>query len=147
MKRNLILKFLLGIAAIAILMISTLAIHIYMVTKPNAEYHTNWQLSRIDFEAPIDSVQAHVAISSIKRIEGVQRAILNAEAGTLVFAFDPQQYSSEKIYTHFQKMGFANTSLFIPTEDQLATSCPIMDKTSISYRIGVFFQNLFSGRA
>jgi copper chaperone CopZ len=145
MKKKFI-KIAIWSGSIFALLVTVLAVHIYMVIPPKEQNPTvNWQLSRIDIKEslPLSEEQVNEINRSIKSIDGVERAVVNKDHGTIVVAYFPSKNNIDEIYSRFTENTVISTSLFKPTKDQLAASCPVIDKNSISYRMGSFFQNIF----
>jgi len=145
MKKTFI-KIAIWSGSILTLLIIVLAVHIYMVIPTKEENPTaSWQLSRIDIKEPLPLSENQVKEinRSIKSIDGVERAVVNKDHGTLVVAYFPSKNNIDLIYSRFTENTDISTSLFKPTKDQLAASCPVINKNSISYRMGSFFQNIF----
>ena len=140
------LKIAIGIGSIFALLVIILAVHIYLVTpEPEQNPTQGWQLSRIDIneELPLSDKQVKEINNSFKSVKGVERVVINKEHGTVVFAYFPKEFSAMSIYNNFSTKTGLNTALFTPSKEQLAASCPVIDKNSISYKMGSFFQNIF----
>ncbi len=141
-------RTLIGVAAIALLLVGTLAVHIYMVVdaKPKST-GANLQLGKIDFASPIDSTTHAKASKAIYSIEGINRAYFNKEQGNLVFAYmNDGTLSHQKVYDQFMAKGDFNATLFRPSAEQLAASCPAIDKNSFTYQMGSYFEKLFASK-
>lgn len=128
------------------LFVVTLAVHIYMVIpKADANQTANWQLGRITFEAPMDSATVAEAKSAIWKVPGIKQAVFNAKDGNLVFAYvNNGELNHDKVYSTFMSNGSFNAELYRPSETELAASCPAIDKSSITYKLGSYFQDLFA---
>ncbi len=136
---------LVSISSILLLLVATLAVHIYMVTPKNQPATANWQLGRITFEPNMSDSLVTIANREMRSISGIKQVVINAEQGNLVFAYTPSDdLNNASIFEKFNKNQQFNAELFIPSEKQLAQSCPVIDKSSITYRLGAFFQNIFN---
>ncbi len=144
MNKKYLLRGLAVLGGILGLFVITLGVHIYMVTRPNDQHHMNWQLSRIDFEEQPDSLTASLAVKTLKGIEGVKHVYLNQKAGTLVYGFETGKLDAQMVFEEFKTKGDFKAKPYIPLASNLSNGCPVIDKTSLTYRLGVFFQNLFS---
>lgn len=146
MTKKLIWRMLKVSFAILILLVCTLAIHIYLVTKPNnKEGEVLKQLSRIDFaEAPMDSTTAVQATTAIQQIPEVLSHYLNQETGALVYTVEAGDNRAQLVFESFMEKGDFNAIRYIPTQESLAKSCPVINKKSFTYQLGEFFKNLFS---
>ncbi|UZR96562.1 hypothetical protein [Chondrinema litorale] len=118
-----------------------LVIHIAMVTKPNNSHHSNWQLSRIDFTQSLDSAQAQLAMKTIQSISGVKHAYVNNAQGTLVYSYEAGHLKSADVFDAFiAKTNFEAKPYKAPKMED-ATGCPVIDKSSLTYRFTTFVQN------
>lgn len=120
-----------------------LIIHILLVTKPSNTTHVNWQLSRIDFESPLDSTNSREVTKAIRSIPGIKNIHLNKEKGTLIYSYEAGSKSSLEVFNQFITKVDIPAKPFIAPSMQEATGCPAMDKTSITYRFSTFIQNTF----
>lgn len=145
MKKT-VLKVTIWIDSFISILIIVLAVHIYLVTQPKETNPTAaWQLARIDLDetTPLSQEIISASYKALKEIDGIQRISVNAEQGNIVIAYFTNKHTSENIYNEFAKKTNLNSSLFIPSKDQLAQGCPVIDEASISYKLGSFFQGIF----
>ncbi len=123
-----------------------LFLHVYMVTCFPVQPAGNWHLTRIEFsQVPLDSLTAASALQIIDQIPGVLNSYLNQEKGTLVYATAAGSYQSEEVFNRFIQTGSFEATRYIPEEGPLPSeSCPVLNKRSLSYRMGAFFHDLLS---
>lgn len=136
-----------SVTGVFILLVATLAIHIAMVTPSGTPKNqtANWQLGKIDFASSLDSAQYKEAKKAIWQINGIKQAVIGTDRDNLVFAYTNNgDLTHEKVYENFSKNISFESSLFTPSADQMAASCPVIDKSSITYRLGNYFQDLFA---
>ncbi len=144
--KNKLIKLTIWTTAAASLLIIVLGVHIYLVTSPKEENPTaSWQLARIDIQerTPLSPLVAKEVKKTLKAIKGVKRVVVNSEHANAVIGFNPKSQSSRAIYEQFSKQSLIAATLYTPTEKQLAAGCPAIDKTSITYQVGSFFQEVF----
>lgn len=121
----------------------SLITHIYVTTNDvNDGGHTNWQLSRIDFLQPIDSVEAGKIINTTRAIAGVTQAIFNLEQGTLVYAYFPGTLSSEKVFDQVVKSGNYKAKRYIVTDAMEKRSCPVMTGGEMTRRLALYWRRM-----
>ncbi|TRX59946.1 hypothetical protein FNH22_07790 [Fulvivirga sp. M361] len=121
-----------------------LFLHVYSVTRSSEKPGTNWHLTRIEFqESPLDSLTILKAQSVIDTIPEVMDSYLNSEKGTLVYATAKGSYKSQEVFDRFMRAGHFEASQYVPEKGVgPVTSCPVLDKKSLTYRIGSIFQDL-----
>ncbi|TXC76206.1 heavy-metal-associated domain-containing protein [Luteibaculum oceani] len=135
-------------ASIMIVLVAILAVHIYMVTGNGPKHPTaNWQLGKIDFQEPLDSLQTVSAKKAIWSVAGVKQAVFHPEGKNVVFAINTNgDLTHDKVYEQFSTKIDFQAELFQPSGEQLAASCPVIDEESITYKLGSYFQNLFASK-
>lgn len=135
-------RSLIGLLSISLILFTVLVIHIYQVTKPSPNPTMAWTLERIDV-AQEDIPNLTLAAKTIRNQEGVRTCKVNREQGTMVFAYDTGSgFEPNKVVEAISDIT-PTASLFTPSEEDLATSCPVMDQESLSYRFGNFIKNTF----
>lgn len=134
--------------SVVFVLVAILAVHIYMVTGNGPKNPTaNWQLGKIDFEQPLDSIQKVEAKKAIWSVNGVKQAVFHPEGKNVVFAINTDgNLTQNKVYTTFREKIDFQATLFQPSSDQLVGSCPVIDEESITYKLGAYFQNLFASK-
>ncbi len=135
------------VGAFVLMAMSTilLVIHIYAVTQSSREPGIRWQLTRVEFnEAPLSPATSVKARQVIDTIPDVMDSYLNIKKGTLVYATEKGSFKSAKVFDEFIQAGSFDAVRYAPEKGiQSGTSCPVLDKKSITYRIGSFFQEFF----
>ena len=132
-----------GLIFFFIFLVGILAVHIYMVTKPKAGSISSLTLSRIDFPQKLDSLQGLEIKDHLVKMEGIKDVRLNFSNSHMVCLYDRKELSGSdlvsKINFHFAQ----SAQLYQPSEEMLSQSCPAIDKNSITYKLGEFFQKSF----
>lgn len=143
MKKKKIIKITAYSFGIALALFVILVAHIVAVTKPSDSTHINWQLSRIDFEKPLSESEANEVLKAIKSIEGIKNTHVNSAQGTLVYSYEAGSMSNSDVYKQFtQQISIAAKPYKAPPIEE-ASGCPVLDKSSLSYRFTTFVQNTF----
>lgn len=145
MKMNRKFKIALGIILGSLLtLFIVLVVHI-ATAKPLVVDNATLQISRIDFQEPIDSVKAKEIHRNLKSIPGVKTDRLNKETGVLVFFHDIKVADSKTIYNKLMTMGNYKAKRFVlPKELENKTACPVMNENSFSYKFSRGIQRIFN---
>ena len=143
MKKRRILKIALYSFGVVLLLCVVLAAHILAVTKTPADSHVNWQLSRIDLENPLDDAQAKQVLKAIKSIDGIKNTYVNNQQGTLVYSYQAGQLTNEEVYNQFMTKVDLAAKPYVAPPIEDASGCPVMDKSSLSYKFSAFVQKTF----
>jgi len=124
--------------ALASIIAISLSIHIYSVmeSKPQGG-HT--QLGRIDIRENLDASESGWIKSDIKKVEGVKHAFLNAKSKRLIFSFNPETHSSQKIFRAFSERTRLDAKLYSPSSEVAASGCPIDKDQGILAQINSLF--------
>lgn len=117
--------------------------HIYQVTNKPKGGVDGWQLARIDFKEQINSVQVAEIRNVLHAQKGIKHSLFNAKEDVLIYAFDPTEQQSEAVFNVLQKETPYKTERYVVSAGDLAGSCPVINKNSITYRISSGFQKLF----
>ncbi|ERM80946.1 hypothetical protein P872_10885 [Rhodonellum psychrophilum GCM71 = DSM 17998] len=136
-------KILIGAVAIVLLLVATLAIHIYLVTQPKEGAMPTMTMSRIDFPSALDSLEGYAIRDFVKNTDGMKDTRVNLSMGHLVCLYDRNQKSPQEIVSDINDNFMTSAVLFQPSDDMLAQSCPAINKSSLTYKLGAFFQKTF----
>jgi len=135
MKINRKLKIaLVSILGTFLLLFAVLVVHIALVTKNTKYDHPSIQLARIDFKEPIDSLKAKQINRDIKAIAGVGNTHFNTKAGILIYSMDVNKNSNDKVFKELMSKTTYKAKPFVVTEAMAANGCPVMDKTTFTYK-------------
>lgn len=139
-------KIKIALISIFILIFSLFAILIIHIATANPVEIDNatLQISRIDFNEPIDSAKAKEIHRNLKSIPGVKTDRLNIETGVLVFFHDNKISNSEEIYNQLIQLGNYDAKRFtISPELASKKVCPVMNENSFSYKFSRGIQRIF----
>ncbi|MCT4561651.1 MAG: hypothetical protein N4A41_09760 [Crocinitomicaceae bacterium] len=143
MKR-IIKKILLWGSGIFLLLVVVLFVHIWMVTGNKKQDQRKRQLARIDILQPVDSLQVSTLRNCISAQEGVRTTLYTANENALIYEFDPTNQSSDKVLEKASSETGLALKKFMISKEQSMEGCPVMDKSSFSYRLGKFFENVIN---
>lgn len=120
-----------------------LVIHI-ATANPVEIDNATLQISRIDFNEPIDSAKAKEIHRNLKSIPGVKTDRLNIETGVLVFFHDNKISNSEEIYNQLIQLGNYDAKRFTISKELASKKvCPVMNENSFSYKFSRGIQRIF----
>ncbi|TVP49661.1 MAG: heavy-metal-associated domain-containing protein [Mongoliibacter sp.] len=136
-------RILFGIISIAAFFTAILAVHIYMVTQQKEGAVTSLTMSRIDFPEAIEPENGNQIKLHLVQLEGVKDVRVNFSNGHIICLYDRKAQSPHDLVASINENFMEQASLFQPSEEMLAQSCPAIDKNSITYKLGAFFQKSF----
>lgn len=137
-------KILLAGLSVFLILTTVLAVHIYQVTRPGTELvNANLEMARIDFHSPIDSTSAHRVKSLTRSIEGVKHVYFNIPDGIMVYGFSSDITNGQEVFEKIMAQSRLKGERYEVSEEQLASSCPVINKSSLTYKIGNAFERLF----
>ena len=142
-RRKWLTRIGLSLLSITGILVVILAVHIYDVTHREQLPTKHWQMARIEFAAPLDSPLAIQLKERVQAHTAVKYSHINQEQRWLVFAFDNRNTNAETIYQSMKTTLPVASSLYKPSANDMAGSCPVIDKSSVTYKLGSFFQRIF----
>jgi hypothetical protein len=144
MKINKHIKKALWIAfGIAILFSAILLFHI--ITAKPAVYDTpNLQVSRIDFKADIDSVQARQICTDLRSIKGLTSDSIIVKRNVVVYFHNNRITNSKKVYAQLMAKGHYDARPYILPENLASKEVCPMDQNSMSYKLSQKINHFFN---
>jgi hypothetical protein len=136
-------KLVMGIIGIFAFLIVILAVHIYQVTRPKEGTIPSIALSRIDFSQSIDSLKSASIKTDFSKLEGINDLRINAESGHIIFLYNTKIWQATDLVEKINFNYSLSAELYKPSAEMLAQSCPAIDKNSLTYKLGSFFQKSF----
>lgn len=106
--------------------------------------HANIQMSRIDFSPGIDDSQAAEIRKVIMGQEATTHCFVNAEAGTVTYAFDRSRQSSQRVFGAVEQRFPGQAKPFVVTEEMASSGCPVTGKNSVFRRASAALSGLFA---
>lgn len=145
MKINKKVKIAVGsILGIFLLLFIVLVVHIATV-KPTVYDNATMQISKIDFQDPIDSLMAAKITADMRGIEGVKNPLVVADKKTVVYFHDMNIANSEQVYNEFMQKGTYNAKRFVVSKELASKEvCPVMDENSFSFKFSRGIQRIFN---
>lgn len=102
------------------------------------------QVSRIDFDQPIDAAKASEIKKNILSIPGVKSEVL-VKKNVVVYFHDNRVADAKQVYDQLMNKGDYKARRFVLPENLATKSvCPVMRHDSFYYRFSKFVQNLFN---
>jgi hypothetical protein len=103
------------------------------------------QVSRIDFNKPLDAARIREIHRNLKSIPGVRTDHFDAGKGVLVYFHDNRIADSKTIYTALMHKGNYKAERFVlPAGVTSKKVCPIMKQDGFSYKFSRFIQKIFN---
>lgn len=136
-------KLIIGVIGIFAFMVVVLAVHIYQVTRPKEGKIPSIALSRIDFPNGLDSLEARAIEMNLSNVEGINTVKVNIPMGHMVALYDTKKITASDLVDKVNNNYSKSAELFRPSAEMLAQSCPAIDKKSLTYKLGSFFQKSF----
>jgi hypothetical protein len=137
-------KIIIGIVGIAILLVTVLAVHIYQVTATKKNNGPSMAMSKILLHEELDSLTSLGVKFFIQENEGVKDTRINRSAGHAICLYDRNSNDVREIIEALNQKFELRATLFQPSAEELAMSCPAIDRNSVTYKLGNFFENLFA---
>ncbi len=143
MKRK--LKFIaLGLIGTTLLLLIILVAHI-ATAKPITYDNATLQISRIDFQEPLDSLKIKEIHRNLKSIPGFVSDSYNLKNNVVVFFHDNKIADSQKIVDQLIKKGNYKASRYtLPKGMEAKKVCPVMEEGSFSYHFSRGIQRIFN---
>jgi hypothetical protein len=139
------LKIALGsFLGVVLLLFIVLVAHIAMA-KPVVYDNATWQISRIDFKEPIDSLKAKEIHRHMKATPGVKNDKLNIEKGVMVYYHDNRIANSKQVFDQLLAAGNYKAERLVISGDLASHQvCPVMKKDGFSYKFSRGIQRIFN---
>ena len=133
-----------GAFGVTLLLFGVLVFHI-ATAKPVAYDNATMQISRIDFQEPLDSMKMKTIHHQLKSIPGFINDSYNLETGVLVYFHDNRIADSKKIFEELMSKGnYKATRYIVPKELASNKVCPVMNEGSISYAFTKQVKRIFN---
>lgn len=145
MNRKKIIRIVSVLSGVALLLFIVLVVHIAMVTNPKDKPHYGIQLSRIDFNTPLDSQEVNDISAYIKTIKGVGNTMYNYEYNNLVFSHQLADVSGQEVYEQLVSEKHVDATRFYLTPEEIAKTakCPVMKDKSVlmtlAHKVQLYF--------
>lgn len=145
MKVNRTVKLVIGsIFSIILLLVVVLVVHI-ATAKPVELDNATMQISRIDFNEPLDSLKSKEIHRNLKSIDGVKNIKIVPEKGVVVYFHDNRIVNSDQVFKQLSSKGNYKAERFVISDELAAKKvCPAMNTDSFSYKFSRGIQRIFN---
>jgi hypothetical protein len=127
-----------------LLLVIVLVVHI-ATAKPISYDNATMQISRIDFQEPLDSMKIKEIHRNLKSIPGFINDSYNLKNNVVVFFHDNKIADSKTIYDELIKKGnYKATRYILPAHLENKTACPVIQEGSFSYHFSKGVQRIFN---
>ena len=134
----------LSIIGTAFLLFVVLVVHI-ATAKPVEYDNATMQISRIDFQEPLDSMKIKEIHRNLKTIPGFINDSYNLKNNVVVFFHDNKIADSKTIYDELMKKGDYKATIYIlPKGLESKKVCPVIQEGSFSYDFSRGIQRVFN---
>ncbi|MDN3707689.1 hypothetical protein QW060_11200 [Myroides ceti] len=133
-----------SVGGIILILFVILVVHI--ATAKSVELDNNTlQISRMDFNKPLDSLERKQILSDLKSIPGVKKEHLNMETGVLVYYHDNTIISAKEVWEQMvAKRNYSVAQYVVSAEAASKQVCPVGNSDSFSYKFSRGVQRLFN---
>lgn len=142
MKIKSLKKILVLFASITGILALVLAVHIYIVTRPQPPNAHTRAMARVDFKQNITSTDAAKITTWLYAQKGVDHVLCNSKTKIAVFTFFPLQVNANTIVDRMNSALSYKAVRFMPTKKQMAMGCPVA-ASSLTFKLYNFFKNIF----
>ena len=136
-------KALFIVTGVVVLLFAVLVFHI-ITAKPVSYDNPNLQVSRIDFENDIDSLQAKQICSDLRKIKGLTSDSIIVKRNVVVYFHNNKITNSQKVFDELMsKKQYHAKRYILPPGLASKEVCPI-DQNSRSYKISKKINQFFN---
>lgn len=140
MKSKTIKKIATWSVATLFFLVIVLAVHIWWAYHPKIDANTK-VMARIDIKQPVSKDDASKISSWLYHQQGVDHVLVNPDTRIVVFTFYPIKASGNEIVNKFKTDLHYRADRFIPTQKDLASSCPVAG-SSFYYKVYKFVDHI-----
>ena len=134
----------LSLLGTTLLLVVVLVVHI-ATAKPVVYDNASMQISRIDFQEPLDSMKIKEIHRNLKSIPGFINDSYNIQNKVVVYFHDNKIADSKKIYDALmQKGNYKATRYILPSNLKGKQVCPVIQEGSFSYYFSKGVQRIFN---
>ena len=119
-------RILIGAGGLFLLLVAVLAVHIYIVTRPQRITPNLREMARIDIHQPMTKEDAQRITAWLYQKNGVDRVLVNAATRKVIFTYFPYRTSAQQIVRDFKASFPYNADQILPTREQMGKSCPVL---------------------
>lgn len=133
-----------GLIGTTLILLIILVVHI-ATAKPIKYDNATMQISRIDFQEPLDSIKIKEIHRNLKSIPGFISDSYNIKNNVVVFFHDNKIADSKKMVDQLiQKGNYKATRYVLPKGMEAKQVCPVIEEGSFSYHFSKGIQRIFN---
>jgi len=120
-----------GICGLAFLFSAALLIHIAIMVKGRQPIaNATIQMARVDFQVPLDSLEALKIQEDLKSVKGVRSTYFNFKNHILIYTFDNRLNNAQGIYDETIKNSGFPSDRHIVSAKEATQGCPVINNNS-----------------
>lgn len=127
--------------SVTLFLVLVLAVHIWWAYRPKPPGADTKVMARIDIKQSISQADADKIATWMYHQKGIDHVLVNPDTRIVIFTFYPVKSSGNEIVKNFNADLPYKGSRFMPTEKQLASSCPVAG-SSFYYKVYKFVDNI-----
>ena len=113
-------------ASITLTLTIVLIIHIFLVTRPDANKEQKRVMARIDFKQDIAPADAEKITAWLYLQKGVDHVLCNDATNIAVFTFSPEMNNANNIISSLISSTKYKAERYIPSQDDMRSGCPVV---------------------
>jgi len=135
-----------GITLLSVAILFSMILVYHIATAKPVDYdNSTMQISRIDFNEPLDSLKMKAIHRNLKSIPGFISDSYNLEKGVLVYFHDNRIADSKTMYNALIQKGNYNATRYIVPKSLASNEvCPVMNRESFSYKFSKTVKQIFN---
>ncbi|GMQ27839.1 heavy-metal-associated domain-containing protein [Algoriphagus confluentis] len=137
-------KIILTAGSIVLVLLVVLGVHIYQVTGKGMSDGPNWSMGKIEVSPDLDSTRVEAVQEEYLQRPYIRAFRINREQGHFILLYDRKQVSGDELAGELGEKLQVSASLYRPSAEELASSCPAIPKDSFTYQLGSLFQSIFT---
>jgi myo-inositol-hexaphosphate 3-phosphohydrolase len=142
MKKRTWKKIALTAAAVVVVGIVVLPLHIWWVMRPRVDAKTRI-MARIDINKPILKTDADRITAWLYQQKGVEHVLVSQQSDMAIFTYSPQKNNANTIAREFrQDLAYDHAVRIVPSEEEMAMGCPVAG-ASFAYKVYKFMNHIF----
>jgi hypothetical protein len=127
--------------SVTLFLVLVLIVHIWWAYRPKPPGPDTKVMARIDLKQSISQADAGKIATWMYHQKGIDHVLVNPDTRIVIFTFYPVKASGNEIVKNFNADLPYKGNRFMPTEKQLASSCPVAG-SSFYYKVYKFVDNI-----
>ncbi len=113
-------------AGVTLSLTIVLAIHIYLVTRPDPNKEQLRVMARIDFKQDIAPADAQKITAWLYMQKGVDHVLCNDATNIAVFTFSPEMNNANNIVKSLISSTSYKAERYTPSQEDMRSGCPVV---------------------